>query len=188
MILNYLLALACLPMYSAIGLDQVGKIRPAGKLPISNSVSNAAETATYTFGFITDHVVPEAGTLELTFPNQFEAGFLVAPVCNLGLCSVSDKKVTINLDFGLKKNTFYELIIDGVKNPPTVGGLGNFALQTFYGPSLLDSNLAFGVAGIENTVGTMLSAAVNVASNEEALAGKITKYEFKFKLNRILGA
>ncbi|CAG9324854.1 unnamed protein product [Blepharisma stoltei] len=188
MALKEFLFLLIIPATFAIGYDDLGSIVPSGHLPISLSINNADEIADYSFSFTADHTVPSGGTIVVTFPSQYTSGFTTSPTCNLGSCSVSSQSVTTTLSKILESNTFSILTISGITNPSSPGGVGNFQIQTFYGANMIDSNSAFGVIGIENLIGSMISSGVSVASGEDAKAGVSTKYEFKFKLNRPLGA
>jgi len=73
-------------------------------------------------------------------------------------------------------------------NPTTKGGTGSFQIQTLKGVNVLDENLIFGVIGIADSVGTLTSTIVSVASTGLSNAGETTRYEFQFKVSQLIPA
>ena len=78
--------------------------------------------------------------------------------------------------------------INQVMNPNTKGGTGNFKIQTLWGVNVLDENLVFDVLGIADSVGTLTSTIVNVASSGLSNAGETTRYNFQFKVSQLIPA
>mmetsp|Transcript_28934 Transcript_28934/g.26282 ORF Transcript_28934/g.26282 Transcript_28934/m.26282 type:complete len:137 (+) Transcript_28934:402-812(+) len=76
------------------------------------------------------------------------------------------------------------MTIEGVKNPTSKGGTGNFELKTYKGVNNLDINLIFGVIGIADSIGTLTSTIVSLDSFGTSKAGKDTRYTFDFKVSQ----
>ena len=172
-----------------LGLDSIGTIWPTGELPISNSYTNLNCISDYTFTFYTDHSLSQGCLLSIAFPSQFKSGLgITSCTSSLGACSVSAHTVTVTLSSPVYSAQVYSLRIFQVQNPSAEGGTGSFVLQSWEAGNLVDSNSIFGVAGIAQAIGTLLSAGVNIVENDSALAGALARYEFKFELYRPLAA
>jgi hypothetical protein len=78
--------------------------------------------------------------------------------------------------------------IQGVMNPTSMGGTGNFQLQTIYGINVLDENLIFDVMGIAGGVGTLTSTLVSISSTGVTNAGETTRYTFSFIVSQLIPA
>jgi hypothetical protein len=145
------------------GLDEIGTIWPAGELPISNSYTNMLKKADYTFTFYTDHSLTSNSLIKVQFPIQFQSGLGISSCSSsLGPCSVLINIVTISVSYPLYSPKIYNFTIFAVQNPSSEGGTGNFILSTWQGGNLIDSNSIFGVVGISQALGTLLSATVNI--------------------------
>lgn len=173
----------------SLGYDQLGTIWPAGPLPISNSYTNLKKTCDYTFTFTLDHSLDTNSKLTVKFPLQFISNLGIS-FCrsSLGSCTVSDRTVSTTLSRPLYRNRFISLVIYNIKNPDKEGGTGNFELKSWKGTNLIDSNSIFGVAGISQAVGSLLTAGLNIVEDDSSIAGAISRYEFKFRLYRPLDA
>ena len=173
----------------SLGYDSIGTIWPTGALPISNSITNALKISDYTFTFYTNHSLQANSNIIVTFPSQFISGLGISScLSSLGSCIVSGTAVTVTLSNPLYQSKTYSLTIFGIQNPSLEGGTGNFMIQSFQGVNLIDSNSIFGVAGISQPAGTLISAGVNIMQGDKPNAGELARYEFKFKLYRSLGA
>ncbi len=77
-------------------LDLIGTIKSFGNNPITLSVANKNQYASYTFYFIPDTLVPIGGTLQITFPSQyaFGLGIPINPVCSVP-CYISGFTVVL---------------------------------------------------------------------------------------------
>ena len=178
-------------VYSVIGsgLDNIGKINPSGELPLYMSITNQGELADYYFEFFPDHSVPMNSLLLIDFPEQYPQS-LNSPFfsCSLGPCTISSRTITITLSSPLLASYPQILTLYSIQNPPTRGGTGNFALSTWQGSNLIDRNQIFGVLGIAETPGSLLSAVVSVISGGSTSAGDQAIYQFQFTLSATLQA
>lgn len=171
-------------------LDSVGYLKPYSDLPISNSVTNAEEAATYTFKFIPSTSIPVGGTLDIQFPDTYAEGLgiEVSPVCDQFECSLSSRTVTVIFTSYVNAGSNVAISVGKIVNPSTPGGTGLFELTTKYGNYLLDQNLRFGVIGVDKASGELSSCSVSIEIGGSLYAGESTRYEFAFKVNSILPA
>ncbi|OMJ89673.1 hypothetical protein SteCoe_8125 [Stentor coeruleus] len=186
MYLSYILLIY---QVQSLGFDQLGTIWPAGSLPISNSYTNLKKTSDYTFTFSLDHSLDSNSKITVKFPSQFISNLGIS-LClsSLGTCTVSDRTVTTTLSSPLYRNRITSLIIYNINNPDKEGGTGNFELKSWKGNNLIDSNSIFGVAGISQAIGSLLSAGLSIIEDDSSIAGATSRYEFKFRLYRPLDA
>ena len=90
----------------------LGSVHPYSVNSISNSIANNGQSATYTFSFTCDTTVPIGGTLQITFPTQYQSGLGVAsaPTCSIP-CVIENNIVILTFQNtvlnGVRKNTLY---------------------------------------------------------------------------------
>ena len=75
----------------------------------------------------------------------------------------------------------YSVTIEGITNPSTAGGTGNFMIITYLGVNVLNQNLIFGVIGVAGSVGTLASTVVSLETTGVSTAGSYTSYNFQFE-------
>lgn len=147
--------------------------------PISLSISNRYERATYKFCVRTPGV--NGGVLEvrIVFPPEYEVGLGLGgtAICS-GDCGVGGRTVFFNVMGG--EETERELWVDNVLNPSKQGGTGHFAVMVLRGDRLLKEQLNFGVVGISASVGLLETAGVSLAQDANDVAGQLTEFEFEF--------
>ena len=76
--------------------------------------------------------------------------------------------------------------IYNVLNPNTIGGTGQFIIQTYQGANLIDENRIYGLLGFGGAIGTMTSTTVAVNSGSSTAAGKFSQYIFSFRTDVFL--
>ena len=174
---------------STLGFDELGSVWPDGTLPVSNSITNAKKTSDYTFTFYLDHSLPKSASIHVEFPYQYKSGLGISSCsASLGSCSISNTTVKVSLSSSIYRFKTTSLIIFQVQNPEIQGGTGNFRISTYENSNLIDRNFRFGIAGISQEVGKLLSGSVNVVEDDELLAGAKARFEFKFRAYRVLPA
>ena len=173
----------------SLGLDEIGTVWPSGTLPISNSFTNADKISDYTFTFFTEHSLPRFSNLNVVFPSQYPENLGVSScLSSLGTCIIDNTTVQVTLSDPLYRFKKTNLIVYGIQNPSSQGGTGNFRILTYENSNLIDCNNRFGLVGIAQKVGKLLSGSANVVENDSLLAGASTRYEFKFRLYRDFAA
>ena len=78
----------------------------------------------------------------------------------------------------------YNATIERVLNPSYSGGTGNFWLKTIKGAQAIDENLIFGVMGIANDIGTILTSTVVLDPDGVQYAGELSRYVFTLQTSR----
>lgn len=188
--IKFILLIALCKAVLGLLQDTVGYLAPYSDLPVSNSVTNALEFATYTFKFIPSTDIPKGGVVEIEFPSTFEIGLGVQDTiqCGENECSLEGRTVTVTLNSGGGAGSIVEVSVGSVRNPSTLGGTGVFKLTSWIGEYVLDQNLAFGAVGIDKEPGELSSCNVNIETDGSLKAGEATNYEFSFTVNSLLPA
>lgn len=160
----------------------VGVITSDVSLPITNTLANANEYAAYNFRFILSTKLFQGGFIEVTFPNQFESGLGIPllPTCSVN-CSRADRQVSFYFPNDLFPGLVYNATIYSIRNPPNVGGTGQFIINSKRGANVLDQTHIHGVLGVGGAIGTLTSTTIAVDSSSGSSAGDITKYIVSFK-------
>lgn len=78
------------------------------------------------------------------------------------------------------------MTIERIKNPSSQGGTGNFWLRTVKGGQVIDENLIFGVIGIANDIGTIVTASVALDTEGVQFAGELSRYVFILETSRYI--
>lgn len=168
-------------LVAGLGYDAIGRLTPASELGVQCSYSNINEVADYTFSFLPDTALPAGGLLVITFPQQYEAGLGGSGNCGADSCTVSGRSVTVTVGADLQAGQKHSVTVFGVRNPAFVGGTGPFALTSYYGSTILDQNLVFGVLGIAAAVSNLSFASVITTSGSSARVGDASRLDFFFK-------
>ena len=170
--------------------DTVGYLAPYSDQPVSNSVTNALEFATYTFKFIPSSDIPAGGLVDIEFPSTFEEGLGVQDTIHCGEfeCSLDGRTVTVTLNSEVRAGSILEVDVEDVRNPSSPGGTGVFKLTSWIGDYALDENLVFGAVGIDHEPRELSSCSANIETYGSLKAGEDTNYEFSFTVNSLLPA
>ena len=152
-----------------------GFITPKTPWPIRPAFNNVGILCDYQFYYQIETYMPASSTLQIIFPStNFETGLGIQSTCQAETgdgdsltCSVSGLVVTVNLGetSNLPSDNTNVLILKGIKNPITVGGTGQFRLESFTGITSLDNNDMFGSLGFIPAPDTLGSGSVACESN-----------------------
>lgn len=162
---------------------QVGKITSDIDLPITNTLSNKAEYADYTFRFVLETRLFQGGYIEVVFPDQFASGIGIpyTATCTPATCTKSERTVQFYESSDLYPGLVYSFIIKNVLNPSVIGGTGMFSIYSKKNSVVIDQNLMFGHIGISDTINTFTSTVAAIDSTSKSNAGEISKVTFSFK-------
>lgn len=162
---------------------QVGTIWPGATVPIENSIANKDQFSTYTFTLYLETTLYDGALIEVEFPDQYDSGLgISSPSCTYE-CSVSDNTVTFNVDETLEAGVIFDIYVEGVQNPSSKGGTGNFMIWSKQGQNIVDENKIFYAIGVADDILEFPSATVELESEGLENAGSITKYKFSFTIN-----
>lgn len=108
----------------------------------------------------------------MVFPSQFDSGLGIPllPSCSVK-CERNDRIVNFYFAFDLFPTVIYNVTINGIKNPATTGGTGNFVFRTKRGDNIIDESFIMGFLGIGGAIEELTSTTVAVDSSQGALAG-----------------
>lgn len=108
----------------------------------------------------------------MVFPSQFDSGLGIPllPSCSVK-CERNDRTVNFYFAFDLFPTVIYNVTINGIKNPATTGGTGNFVFRTKRGDNIIDESFIMGFLGIGGAIEELTSTTVAVDSSQGALAG-----------------
>jgi hypothetical protein len=170
-------------------LTSTGRIYASSTQQIYSSIDNKNELANYTFGFVLSNSLPLGGVINVTFPTQFPSNLGYNNTNTLKCtptCVLNSRTVTFSFSQELTAGLGYNITVNGVTNPPTSGGTGNFWIRSIKGGQTIDENLIFGVIGIANDIGTITTATVVLETQGVQYAGESSKYVFTFTTSRAI--
>lgn len=162
-------------MTSAINLlaDSIGVLKQPNEPSISASITNMNQNADYTFKFIPEKALPSGAQLYIDFPSQYASGLGLgaSPTCS-STCTVSGRRVTVNLPSAIQVGAKTTVVVYDVLNPSSSGGTGSFILTTRVNGNIVGQNMVFGRLGIAPAVEVLSSASVNIMVGGSYRAGE----------------
>jgi len=169
---------------SGLGKDAIGTLTQSGYHAVDNSITNTNEYADFKFTFKPTTALEAGSTLVITFPIQFDEGLGIAgnPVCQGGTCTLSVRTVTVTLTSSSPAAADKVVIVEGVKNPISSSGTGNFELFTMKGENIIDENKVFSVIGVADTVQALTFASVKITSGFSTKVGAISNLTVTFRI------
>ena len=158
-----------------------GKVTPEAHNPVLLTRANVNEYSDYTFQFSLATGILTGSTIDIEFPQQYVSGlgittcsaFAIEEIAKIDfICSVSDRKVTINMS--VIEAGVLKIGIRDVLNPSTDGGTGTFRIWTYYNNTLRDKNEIFPSVGISPAAPTFTD--VSLRFSGEAWARYTSRY------------